>query len=549
MSDAFNSPLTSLAASLLREYPEGATKDHENTGVLARVTNDHNTGVSSAGCDEHDCENTGHTSPTPIPAEHALDAETSNRASGLAQNIVENPGENIRTPTRAHSIPLMPPTWRIVNASATNSPNASDSAATISQNVSKTPKFRSLSEQDKPGSKVATPEVSEAELSALSLKLDNFSLHPPQPEPSASPSDLPTEIRKQIAQWRASYGTVPSPTADTGAAGVYATAPRYPPSFPFAALAESVTCSPMAEDSDGGSYPGSRGLSRDFDPTLNDGDIDIGSVGGDSGVGSGSRTSSQASHQMEASSEDEDFVGLDRRASPAASVEWEKSLVKDFNLGSDPRPSSAAGVELESSKDEDIDLGSDRASPAARVQLEECSLKDEDFDLGSDHRPSPAASIELESSLKDEDFDLGSDRASPAASVQFEESSLKDEDFDLGSDCQPSPAASVELESSLKDEDFDLGSDRQPSSAANVEFQESSLKDEDFDLGLDSRPSPAASAELESSLKDEDFDLGSSPRASSRASGRTSDMEDQESVVASSSESVDVVDFNDAQHL
>ncbi|RXW20602.1 hypothetical protein EST38_g5260 [Candolleomyces aberdarensis] len=354
----------------------------------------------------------------------------------------------------AHSIPLMPPTWRIVNASATNSPNASDSAATISQNVSKTPKFRSLSEQDKPGSKVATPEVSEAELSALSLKLDNFSLHPPQPEPSASPSDLPLEIRKQIAEWRALYGTIPTPTAATGA--------------------------------------------------------------------------TKASHQLEASSEDEDFVSSDRRASLVASVEQEKSSLKDkyFDLGSDPRPSSAAGVELESSlKDEDFDLGSDRASPAASVESEESSLKDKDFDLGSDCRPSPAAKIKLEESLlKDEDFDLGSDRASLAASVDFEESSLKDEDFDLGSDCQPSPAASLE-------------------------YEESSLKDEDFDLGSDSRPSPVASAELESSLKDEDFDIGSSPWASLRASGRTSDMEDQESDVASSSESVDILNFTNPQHL
>ncbi|RXW11293.1 hypothetical protein EST38_g14561 [Candolleomyces aberdarensis] len=381
MSNAFNSPLTSLAASLLREYPEGATEDHETTGVSARVTNDHNTGVSSAGRDEHDCKNTGHTSPTPIPAEHALNAETLNRASGLAQNIAENPGKNIRTPTRAHSIPLMPPTWRVVNASATNSSNASGSAAIISQNVSKTPKFRSLSELDKPGSKVASPEVSEAELSALSLKLDNFSLQP-QPEPSASPSD--SEIRKQIAEWPALYGNVPTPTAATGATEVCATAPRYPPSFPFMALAESVTRelqdslqdsefngsgragSPMAKDS--GSYPGSRGLSQDFDPTLNDGDVNIGSVGG-SCVGSGSRTSSLASHQLEASSEDKDFVGSDRRASPAASVEGEKSD-EDFDLGSDRRPSSAAGVELESLKDEDFDLGSDRASPAASVQLE-----------------------------------------------------------------------------------------------------------------------------------------------------------------------------------
>ncbi|RXW14090.1 hypothetical protein EST38_g11762, partial [Candolleomyces aberdarensis] len=105
MSNAFNSPLTSLAASpnttpVLREYPEGATEDHETTGVSARVTNNQNTGVPSAGRDEHDCENTSHTSPTLVPAEHALDVETLNRASGLAQNIAENTGENIRTPTR-----------------------------------------------------------------------------------------------------------------------------------------------------------------------------------------------------------------------------------------------------------------------------------------------------------------------------------------------------------------------------------------------------------------------------------------------------------------
>ncbi|RXW13927.1 hypothetical protein EST38_g11932 [Candolleomyces aberdarensis] len=214
MSDAFNSPLTSLAASptslpvditnlhnaylnpgenigdnappVHPEFPievDDITGDRQRHQVFTgNVTPEVCIFVSTlisfhddrpAGRDEHDCENTGHTSPTPIPAEHALNAETSNRASGLAQNIVENPGENIRTPTRAHSIPLMPPTWQIVNASATNSSNASDSAATISQNVSKTPKFRSLSEQDKPGSKVATPEVSEA---GIALKDEDFDL-------------------------------------------------------------------------------------------------------------------------------------------------------------------------------------------------------------------------------------------------------------------------------------------------------------------------------------------------------------------------------------
>ncbi|KAJ2920571.1 hypothetical protein H1R20_g16523, partial [Candolleomyces eurysporus] len=537
----------------------------------------------TAGHDGHDCED--NTGGTPTPAEHSL---SPGQNIAIARNTgrdnlrtyanrrmrgIDNPGTTISTPptTADSNTSMSRGTWRIVHSSATNSPNTTDSPATGNL---KTPKFRLLSQLDKPGAKDASPKVSEAELSELSLKLGDFSIH--QPGSSTKPGGFdPSSFTRSPSfeipppSWRASPGSFPPHFPDLYSpppspvhkrpTELCATASRYPPSFAYAVLSNSATGdlketdtsamantptqppldvarspspesngrnslrdsdfdvgsdragSPMAEDiGDSGLHTGGRCSPTQYIDPSNHSDV------GSHGRGSGSRSSLQDEDfdgsDGKSSLKDKDFdVASDIQRSSVASVQQEESTDEDFDIGRDSRPSSAAGVEESSLKDEDFDVASD-SRPSSVASVEEPSLKDEDFDVASDSRPSSAASVEEESSLNDEDFDVGSD-SRPSSVTSAEESSLNDEDFDVASDSRPSSAASVVEESSLNDKDFDVGSDSRPS-AASIELEESSLKDEDFDVGSPSQPSSRGSF-FESSLKDEDFDVGSRPSSES----------------------------------
>ncbi|KAJ2927436.1 hypothetical protein H1R20_g9655, partial [Candolleomyces eurysporus] len=260
---------------VLREYPGATDDDDIPTGVSARATDDQNIGGSSgnigcvhggtAGHNGHDGED--NTGRTPTSAEHSLGPGQNIARNTGRDNLrtyahrgtlrIENPGTTISTPpTTADSntnTSMSRRTWRIVHSSATNSSNTTDSPATGNL---KTPKFHLLSELDKPGVKDASPKVSEAELSELSLKLGDFSIH--QAGSSTKPSGFDPDsftispsFEMPPPSWRASpgffpphfpdlYSPLPSPV-DKRPAELCTTASRYPPSFAFAVLSNAAT--------------------------------------------------------------------------------------------------------------------------------------------------------------------------------------------------------------------------------------------------------------------------------------------------------------------
>ncbi|KAJ2927434.1 hypothetical protein H1R20_g9660, partial [Candolleomyces eurysporus] len=486
----------------------------------------------TAGHDGHDCED--NTGGTPTPAEHSLSPGQNIARNTGRDNLrtyanrrmrgIDNPGTTISTPptTADSNTSMSRGTWRIVHSSATNSPNTTDSPATGNL---KTPKFRLLSQLDKPGAKDASPKVSEAELSELSLKLGNFSIH--QPGSSTKPGGFdPSSFTSSPSfempppSWRASPGSFPPHFPDLYSpppspvhkrpTKLCATASRYPPSFAYAVLSNSATGdlkethtsamanTPTQPPLDIARSPSPESNGRN---SLRDSDFDVGSDRAGSPMAkdigdSGLHTGGQGSPTQYIDPSNHSDVGSHGRGSGSRSSLQDE----DFDLGSDGKLSL---------KDEDFDVASDiQRSSVASVQQEE--PHDEDFDIGRDSRPSSAAGVE-ESSLKDEDFDVASD-SRPSLVASVEEPSLKDEDFDVASDSRPSSAASVVEESSLNNED-DVGSDSRPSTAS-IELEESSLKDEDFDVGSPSQPSSRGSF-FESSLKDEDFDVGSRPSSES----------------------------------
>ncbi|KAJ2911313.1 hypothetical protein MD484_g9101, partial [Candolleomyces efflorescens] len=387
-------------------------------------------------------------------------------------------------------------------AEVTGSPLAEVATPTVPVPADlQTPKFGILAPEDTDGAGMSTPgpsnnpggqsrEVSEAELSALSVKLGNFNIETALLSPT-NPSSGTGAISPAVVVYASSRPTSVETTKATEKC--LAVSRIYEGRVSMSPTPSRQNHPPQDEDfelySDEDFELYSRERSRPGSPMTQDIEF-LGGLGGD-GEGSYDIYMEPSKLGDEYLSDDLDQTGSD------CPYHWGWPSLADMlnpellNLGGSESPAASQAAINESLEDNLFDLGGSESPATWRVPIDE-SLEDDLFDLGGSE--SPAA---IDESLADDLFDLGGSE-SPAASRAAIDESLADDLFDLGdSNGSPRPL----INDSLGVDMFDVGTNHSP---PPIE----SLADDLFDLG-----SQTSSAHIDESLTDELFNLGSSDGA------------------------------------